>query len=237
MRIKAWFHDVFVEGGWFQRLYFWTMAPLAVLGGLAGRIPYLAAHLPLYIRFAPLCAFLVGLVVCNVTAYSRAVARAELAEEKLNGISVDLVGCEARLRTQDELARVSIGLRLRARNHSDMPCGLELVACTSDLRPLQSECDDFGFDGKADATGHRDSACKALNAGGIHTFTVRAYYNFADKNDVLSVDRLSGFLTLKDNREELKKVPFWAVLERTETIRRQQAHVRAPGADPGDDQG
>ncbi len=212
---------MFIGAGGFQRLYFWTMAPLSVLGGVAGLMPGLAAHLPLYIRYAPLAAFCIGFVVCNVTAYGRAVMRAEIAEKKLNGISIDLLDGHAYLRTQDELARVGIVLKLRAHNHGDSPCAIELVSCTCDLRPSNSDCDAFGFDGKVDITGLRDSACKALDAGGIRTLTVRAYYDYSNKNDVPSVDKLSGVLTLRDNRKELKQVPFWAVLENADAAKNQ----------------
>ena len=106
MRIREWLRDAFVGVGVFERLSFWIPLVLVPLGLIVRRVPYLAAYLPLPVGLATVCAAVIAFVACNITAYSRAANRADAAEAKLKGISVDVLKSTAHLSIQEELGNL-----------------------------------------------------------------------------------------------------------------------------------
>ena len=225
MHTREWIRDVFVGTGRIQRLYFFgSTFPLAVIGVLAGKVPYLATHLPMFVRMAPACALLVGFLRSNVAAYSQQRDRADAAEAKLDGFAVDLLEAAGDLCTRADTATLQLGFRVAARSRSQVGRTLELESCVVEIAPQESrECDRLIFAEGADYNGSRDLSCRVLDAGAIRKLKVRADYELPAS--VTTNEFVTGILKLADNHGQSRSIPFRIQVQRRSTGEPTTAHI------------
>ncbi len=216
MRIKTWFHEVFGSKGDFRAVYFWITVPLAILGIIVRFIPSLASHLPTLLLYLPASGFVLGFIVCVSTAFNRASARADAAEQQLRGLSIDLQSVTAgEYVSPEDIGGVKahhyvvIALPLVVRNHDGgHDSSIELVSCTTNLR--STPCDRVFFETPTIYKNfpEQQSRHRAISAGDIRDLLVTAFFEFPISNTHLAATEVTGELELRDNRKISLTVPF-----------------------------
>jgi len=214
MRIERWSREVFLGAGTFRAVYFWAVTvPLAIIV----LSPRVASHLPTYLQYTPACGLLVGFVVCNIAAFDRVNARAEAAECRLKGLSIDLKSATAgehvyprdvasgRIKAHHS---VVIELVLTVRNHDGgNASSIELVKCATDLQ--SGSCDDFVFQRDIyNNVVEDDPTCRTIPSGAIRSLVVTVLHQLPISATHISAMRVNGELQLRDNRKTPLIVPF-----------------------------
>jgi hypothetical protein len=211
LRLKGWLQEVF--GGTFRAVYFWVTAATVFVTWALRYVP--GYHLPRYATLIPACAFAIGFVCSNVTAFSRAVIRAEDAERKLAGLWVEIESVTAgeHLRTKESLYEgpphhsVVIELRLVARNRDGQnACSIELLGCDANLSDGQPAT--LYFLPEIDQTSINRDPRRLIPSGDMKTLTVMAIYNLALTETHIEQGSVVGTLRLSDNRGTKFNVPF-----------------------------
>lgn len=209
-RIKQWLHEVFVGTGDFRAVYFWAATvPLAIIVF----IPWMASHLPPYLPYVPAGGLLIGFIVCNFSAFSRASVRAEAAAQRLSGLSIDLTSVAAgeHVCPKDITASgveahhsVVIDLTLAVRNHDGSNASsIELVTCTTNLQP--EPCDEVYF--RSDLYNNireHHRSYRSVPAGVIRQLGAVVVCHLPISETHISATKVTGVVELRDNR----KTPF-----------------------------
>lgn len=218
IRPKKWFQEVF--GGGFRAAYFWTTTGLTLLGLVAGFLLGPRFRPALYIAALPLLAFLVGFIYSNVDAFSRAVARAESAENKLTGLSLEIESASAgeHIHIKDDLYdgpvhhHVVIDVRLMAVNRDGQnTSSIQLLACNNNLE--HGQLDQLYFVAEVHQTSlEKDPRTRVIANGAMRPLHVIAVYSFSPVEKYIEQTNVNGSLRLRDNRGTAFDVPFSASL-------------------------
>lgn len=142
-------------------------------------------------------------------------------QQRLQNLSIELMSVEAMETLHPENSpsipayhRVYIDFTLKASNGDGQNAStIEPVACASDLRS-NGQCDRLGFNENVyDNLVERDLFYRRIPAGAIRFVTLRAVYDLPMSDSHILATKLSGILTLRDNRGTLlPTVPFVADL-------------------------
>jgi hypothetical protein len=216
MRIRRWLYEVFIGAGAFRAAYFWILIVLWIIGAIIIRLtPWgatnWASHWPIWSVYLPAGGLLIGFVICNVAAFSRACDRADAAEQQLRGLSIDLRSAAAGEHVYPEDIGgakahhvIVIELQLVIRNHDGVSDStVELVSCTTNLR--SAPCDRMFF---AHTISELDSLHRAISAGDIRPLQVTAVCDFPISKTHIPATEVTGVLELRDNRKMPLTVPF-----------------------------
>lgn len=217
MRTKQWLRQIFGSKGDFRAVYFLITVPLAIIGPIVGSILTMPPHWLTYLLYAPFLGVLIGFIVCSFTAFSRAHDRAEAAERRLSGLSIDVTSVTAGeyVYPKDIMAprvkahhSVVIELALAVRNHDgENTCSIELLNCTTDLR--SEPCDKLGFErGIYNNIVEDEPGCRTIPNGVIRPLVVSVLYNLPISATHIAATKVTGVLELRDNRKTPLTVPF-----------------------------